>query len=71
MIIEKSEAALADYLVSGLSASERLELAGYLDKVLAKPDAREHLKRLWNRSQADFYMMREVDKFFAAIRQRL
>lgn len=44
--VEASETALADYLVRGLDQEERQELAGFLDVVLAKPDAGDRLQQL-------------------------
>lgn len=67
------EAPLVDYLVSFLQQDERAELAGFLDRVLPRPDAGDSLLRLWNRSQADFRFARanEIGEFFAMVRGRL
>lgn len=71
--VEANETALADYLVSGLAPMERRELAGFLDTVLAMPDAGSRLMGLWNKSQADFRYTRvnEIAGLFATIRNRL
>ena len=37
--IENTEAVLADHLVRGLTASERRELAGFLERILPRSDA--------------------------------
>lgn len=61
------------FVVGGLTPAERIELAGFLDEVLRKPDASAILARLWRTSQADFYITpeRHIDELFAKIRKRL
>jgi len=73
MFVEKSEAAVVDYLVRGLSASERRDLADFLDKELARPDANARLHAMWKRSQADFGFSERSNmvEFHKLIRQRL
>ena len=71
--VDASEPALAAYLVRGLSAAERQELAGFLDKVLAGPDANTRLHAIWKRSQAElgFSDTTNMVELHRLIRQRL
>ncbi|WP_323014401.1 hypothetical protein [Devosia sp.] len=71
--VEANETALADYLVQGLDRKECRELADFLDVVLAKPDAGNHLLGLWKKSRADFGFARadHIGEFFALVRARL
>lgn len=73
LIVEKSDAALVEYLVRGLSATQRQELAAFLDEELAKPDANARLYTIWRRSQADFGFLQSSNmvEFHKLIRQRL
>lgn len=68
-----TDTALADYLVQGLSFAERQELADFLDKILAMPDAGRVLLGFWRRSKADFGFTSadHINKLFVLIRNRL
>jgi hypothetical protein len=73
MFVENSEAAIADYLVRGLSMPERRELASFLDTELAKPGAEDRLHRFWEQSEADlgFSATSNLVEFHKLIRLRL
>jgi hypothetical protein len=62
-----------DFVVGGLMPDERSELAAYLDKVLARPDAAPILAGLLRKSQADFFFAPDegVPELFRHIRRRL
>jgi hypothetical protein len=68
-----TDAALADYLVQGLSSAERRELADFLEKVLASPDSGSMLLGLWRRSKAEFGFTSadHINKLFLLIQNRL
>lgn len=68
-----TDTAIADYLVQGLSFAERQELADFLDKILAMPDAGRVLLGFWRRSKADFGFTSadHINKLFVLIRNRL
>lgn len=71
--VGSDKGALADYLVASLDPAERRELAGFLDTVLAAPEAGVRLKGLWRRSGAQFGFARasDIGAFFVLLRGRL
>lgn len=72
-LMHQTETEILDYVVRGLTGTERKQLAQFLNDAFSKADANELFVRLWKKSDADFYIVpesRTIDTF-KKIRERL